>query len=163
MADKSLIIPVETLKPELTNPSRIDGGGNWFYVLFDDTVAQGGRIPRFRLPVDFASNPRLILQFSPKDTQAGTLTVKWNVSVMASVMDAAADWDSDSFGTANNGSKTLALNHGAGNPTELIMSLTNFDSGSGGDAIGIKIVIDVTGTAVGDIELGTLTFLYADS
>lgn len=163
MADRPVIIPVESLKLPQTNPAVIAGGGNWFYVLFDDTISQSGRIPRFRLPGDFVSNPRLILQFSPKDTQIGTLTVKWGISIMATVMDAVVDWDIDNFDTVNTGTKTLALNQAEGNPKELIIPLTNFDSGSPGNAIGIRIALDVSGTAAGDMELGTLTLLYSDA
>lgn len=163
MADVPIIFPVQILKLPTTNPARIDGGDNNFKVLFDDTVSQGGRLPRFRLPSDFISNPRLVLQFAPVDLQVGTLTVKWNISVMASAMGSTADWNVDNFDTANNGSKTMTLNHGSGHPVELIIPLTNFDSGSGGNAIVIKIDLDVTGTLAGDADLGTITFLYANA
>lgn len=163
MADHFILIPVQTLKLPAINPARIDGGQNNFYILFDDTVSQSGRIPRFRLPDNYVSNPRLILQFSPKDTQIGTLTVKWDISVMAIAMDAIVDWDVDSFDTVNTGIKTLVLNQGEGNPKELITPLTNFDSGAPGNAVGIKVAINVTGTTVGDVELGTITFVYADA
>lgn len=162
MSDINVIFPVQTLKLPDTNPARIDGGQNNFYVLFDDTVSQGGRLPRFRLPDNFDSNPRIILQFSPANTQVGTLTFKWSISVMATPMDAVVDWDVDDFDTVNTGTKTLALNQAEGNPKELEIPLANFDSGSGGNAIVIKIDLDVSGTAAQDAELGTITFVYDD-
>jgi hypothetical protein len=162
MADRPVIIYPETLKLPVTNPLRIEGGENDFFDLFDDTISQSGR-KKFRLPTDFVGNPRLVLQFSPADLQVGTLTVKWSISVMANVMDSGVNWKSDSFDTVNTGTKTMALNHGSGHPTEITIPLTNFDSGSGGNSITIKIALDVTGTVSGDVELGTITFLYSDT
>lgn len=160
--DFPIIFPVQILKLPSTNPARIDGGGNNFYVLFDDTVSKSGRLPRFDLPDNYISNPRLRLGFSLKDTQIGTLTVKWSIYVQADTPDDIVDWDVDDFDTVNTGIKTLVLNQAEGNPKRLEIDLTNFDGGIGGDFIVIKIALDVSGTAAGDVELGTLTFLYSD-
>jgi hypothetical protein len=162
MADHYFNIGVETLKLPSSNAARIDGGQNNFYALFDDTTSQSGR-KQFELPANYVSDPRLRLLFTLADTQVGTLTVKWSISVMAVTPDDAVDIETDSFDTVNTGTKTLALNEVAGVLKALEIDLTNFDNGVAGDLIILKIALDVSGTASGDVELTTLQFVYADA
>lgn len=162
MANHYILIGPETLKLPATNPARIDGGQNKFYALFDDTTSESGR-KTFRLPDNYVGTPELILQFAMADTQTGTLTVKYGISVMAVTPDDAVDIETDSFDTVNTGTKTLANNENDGVLKELSISLTNFDGGVAGDLIDLDIALDVSGTATGDVELVSITFKYADA
>lgn len=162
MADHYIIIYPETLKLPSANPARLDGGQKNYYALFDDTVSQSGR-KAFRLPDNYVGTPRLILQFPMADTQTGTLTVKWSISVMAVTPDDPVDIEVDSFDTVNTGTKTLSLNEAEGVLKELEIALSNFDGGIAGDFIVIKIALDISGTATGDVELVTITFKYSDT
>ncbi|MCK5218428.1 hypothetical protein KAR10_02825 [bacterium] len=162
MADHYIIIDPESLKLPVTNPARIDGGQNDYLALFDDTVSQSGR-KKFRNPDNYIGTPRLVLQFKMADTQTGTLTVKWGISVMAVSPDDAVDAGEDDFDTVNTGTKTLANNESEGVLKELDIALTNFDSGIAGDRLTLEIALDITGTASGDTELETISYKYSDS
>ncbi len=162
MADQFVIISPETLKLSKVNPAKHEGGENDFLTLYDDTVSQSGR-KKFRNPDNFVSNPRLILQFKMKDTQIGTLTVKWSISIMAISPDDAVDAGVDSFDTVNTGTKTLTLNEAEGVLKELEITLTNFDGGVAGDRLTFLIALDVSGSAAGNTELETITYVFADA
>lgn len=162
MADHFILIGPETLKIPATNPLRIDGGQPDFLALADDTTSQSGR-KKFRIPDNYVGTPRLILQFKMADTQTGILTVKWSILIMAITPDDAVDAGVDNFDTVNTGTKTLANNEAEGVLKELEIALSNFDSGIAGDRLTIKIALDVSGSAAGDTELETITFVYADA
>lgn len=162
MADRTILIDVETLKIPASNPAQLDGGQEFYYALFDDTTSQSGK-KQFRIPDDYVGTPRLIIQFTMADTQTGTLTVKFGVSAKAVTPDDAVDIESKSFDTVNTGTKTLANNEAEGILKELEIALTNFDSGVAGDLLQLLLALDVTGTAAGDVEAVTFTFKYADA
>lgn len=162
MADHSILIHPESLKLSDINPLEIDGGQNNFVGIFDDTVSQSGR-ENFRNPDEFNSNPRLILQFDPNDTQTGILTVKWSISIMKVTPGTGVNRKIDNFDTPNIGTKTLSLNHGTGELEELEIALANFAGAIGGDELTLLIALDVSGSATGNIELSTITYKFSDS
>ena len=162
MADRFIVINPEGLKLPSSDPMRVDGGQNDFVGLFDDTTSQSGRV-KFRNPDDYIGTPVLILQFDPNDTQTGTLTVKWDISVMKVTPNTGVNRKVDNFDTANTGTKTLDLNQGTGELVELSISLTNFASAVAGDQLTFQIALNVSGTATGDTELSTITYKYSNT
>ena len=153
MATSTVILPVQSAKLPTSNMPAIDAGeGNW-RLLFDDTTDESCTW-QFRMPVNYASGLTAKIQFSLLTTAAGEDTAAFQVSVMAVTPDDAADIVTDSYDTANDGTKSLATDQTAGYLKELSITLTNADSVAAGDYVKIKLNRDVSEDDVaGDLEV----------
>jgi hypothetical protein len=141
----------------------IDGGeANW-RLLFDDMTDESCTW-QFRMPANYSSGLTAKIQFSCASTQDGDLTAAFQVSVMAVTPDDAADIVTDSYDTANAGTKALATDQTAGYLKELSIALTNADSVAASDYVKVKLNRDVSeDDVVGDLEVVAFSLEFVTS
>ncbi len=161
MATGSIILPVQSAKLPSSNPARIDGSTVNWKLLFDAATSQSAWW-QFRLPANYSGSPVLKLQFAPQSTQSGTLAAVWRA--YAEGVAPGSDIATDTYGSANSATSTLANNQAAGILTELSISLSNI---GGAFAAGnfVKIMVDRNAasgsdTATGDMALVNATLEY---
>jgi len=149
-ATGTILLPVQAAKLPASNPARIDGGQNRWYLLFDAATSQSGQW-QFRLPANYSSGLTAKIQYAMASATSGN--VIFRVSVMAVSDGDAADVETDSFATANT-SATTTVPGTAGYMDEISVSLTNDDGAAAGDLIIIKLDRDAaTDSATGDAEV----------
>jgi hypothetical protein len=103
---------------------------------------------QFTLPQDYGSSPQLRIPFSCSG--AITNSASFSISVWAQTPGDALAADTESYDTANTGSKAVpgTLNF----PEVLVMSLTTVDSMAAGDTVAIRIT-STTPSALNDIRV----------
>jgi hypothetical protein len=166
MATGTIVLPVQSAKIGggfITNPARINGGGNAWSLLFATDQTESG-LWQFRMPENYASGLIAKLQYSMASATSGKVDME--VEVMATSDGDSTDVDIASFDTVNEVSGGTTVPGTAGYLDEISISLTNDDSVAVGDLVYIRINRDhddTDDTASGDLELRALSLEYTAS
>jgi len=158
----TIILPISGAMLDATTPPGIAFINSRMKLLFDaDTAEICYWI--FRMPADYSSGLIAKLQYSMVSATANE--VEFEISVMAVTPDDAADIDTNSYASVNNGSETVPGT--AGYMSEISVALSNADSVAAGDWVCIRIARDADdGTnddATGDAELWNVSLEYTAS
>ena len=161
-------IPLQVQAPKIaggfiTNPARINGGGNAWALLFSATQTESG-FWQFRMPSDYVSGLVAKLQYSMASATADKVDLE--VEVQAISDGDAVDMDTASFDTVNEVSGGTTVPGTAGYPDEISITLSSDDGVVAGDTVYIRVNRDhddADDTATGDFELRTFSLEYEDA
>lgn len=153
------ILRPQSAKLPSSNPAVIDATNSGWRLLFDagDTVESA--YWEFDLDDDYGGGTLYCdIYFSMASGEANE--VQWECNVMAYTPTTdTADWDTDSFDTANEGTATTVAAT-AGRVYKQTVTLTNDDSAAAGDSVRIQIQTDAD-DATNDDATGDREFRLA--
>lgn len=158
MATAPIVLIPKAWTPDGTSPPGGNVEGDWEW-LFDPDADEIVLI-RFRMPVNYASDPVLKIQYKMASVQTGTNNVCWGVQCRAVAV--GQDLDVEAFDTANYGSDELAENQAAGLLSELSLSLTNNDNVAAEEMFELKLFRDADATGGTDDATGDAEFVAAE-
>lgn len=161
MATAYVILPVYAFNPDVTTPCGVSFFNSKPQLDFDAATKEYAHVC-FKLPANYASDP--VVKGTAKMASAQTGTNKVDIEMAVFAAGAGDSIASDSYDTVNAVTVTLTNNLAAGVLFDFTLTLTNFDTASAGDWIGLRLARDAADatndTATGDLQVVGLVLEY---
>ena len=152
-------LPVTSVRFPSANPARLDNSETNPRLLFAETPSQCAIFGPFIVPPGFTGSPSLYTVFSYAQTQVGSVTFVMDISVMATNAAAPADVNTESYDTVNTCTSTSTATT-AGYRQANVCTLTNNDAMIQNALVKVKMCLNTSSTALGDVEVLHALFRY---